>query len=193
MQKLIYVLLFAGLTMLAEAGHEVCKRCNSTYMVSKRSPRMNSQYLYHPSHPLSAFFELSSLPEEEHAEDQVLRQVGQQPLDRGKKNLLPEYRDLCEIITKRVQLDDLEYEYQPPQYYEVYCKNYPFVGNDQAAVKSKQECVNPGFHCVQRSKTLFLVRRRWDSECWEPYSKEIASGCDCMWPVSALGDIAVHY
>ncbi|XP_076300553.1 uncharacterized protein LOC143218881 isoform X4 [Lasioglossum baleicum] len=104
-----------------------------------------------------------------------------------------EYRDLCEIYTKKVQLDDSEYEYQPPQYYEVYCKNYPLNGNDRATEKTKQECVNPGFHCVQRSKTLFLVRRRWDSECWEPYAREIASGCDCMWPVSALGDIAVHY
>ncbi|XP_076652843.1 uncharacterized protein LOC143359071 [Halictus rubicundus] len=192
MYRVIYILMFGSLAYLGETGRGFCKRCNGTYMVTKRAPR-NSEYLYHPRHPLSPLYDSDYLPEEEHSEDQMLRQLGQQPLDRGKKNLLPEYRDLCEIYTKKVQLDDSEYEYQPPQYYEVYCKNYPLNGNDQATAKTKQECVNPGFHCVQRSKTLFLVRRRWESECWEPYAKEIASGCDCMWPVSALGDIAVHY
>ncbi|XP_076300551.1 uncharacterized protein LOC143218881 isoform X3 [Lasioglossum baleicum] len=192
MHRVVYILMFGGLAYLGETGREFCNRCNSTYMITKRSPR-NSESLYHPRHPLSPLYDSNYLPEEDHSEDQMLRQLGQQTLDRGKKNLLPEYRDLCEIYTKKVQLDDSEYEYQPPQYYEVYCKNYPLNGNDRATEKTKQECVNPGFHCVQRSKTLFLVRRRWDSECWEPYAREIASGCDCMWPVSALGDIAVHY
>lgn len=119
---------------------------------------------------------------------------GQQILNRDNRNLLPEYRSLCEIVTKRVLLDDSEYEYQPPHYYEVYCKNFSgFGSNQRSASPSKQKCVQPGFHCVQRSKTLFFVRRRWDSECWESYDKEVASGCDCMWPVSTLGEIASYY
>lgn len=56
-----------------------------------------------------------------------------------------------------------------------------------------QKCVYNGFHCVQRSRTLILVRRRWENECWEPFVKQIPSGCDCMWPKSVLGDITKHY
>ncbi|XP_046815288.1 uncharacterized protein LOC124422620 isoform X1 [Vespa crabro] len=117
-------------------------------------------------------------------------------LDRQNRNLMPEYRSLCETVTRRVQFNDENYEYQPPHYHEVYCKSYSFL--DPASERmtrssSKQKCAHPVFHCVQRSRTLFLVRRAWDSDCWEPFTKEIASGCDCMWPVSLLGDITAHY
>ncbi|XP_031830067.1 uncharacterized protein LOC116425912 isoform X2 [Nomia melanderi] len=162
-------------------------------MVTKRAPRTAAQYLYNPRIHGPLENQVSYLSEDNYAEEQEPIQTEEQSLNRDNRNSLPEYRDLCEIITKKVQLDDSEYEYLPPHYHEVYCKNYPFYGNEQATVNLKQECVNPGFHCVQRSKTLFLVRRRWDSECWEPFVKKIASGCDCMWPVSVLGDISGHY
>lgn len=55
-----------------------------------------------------------------------------------------------------------------------------------------QNCAIPNFHCVQRSKTMLFARRLWDDECWEPVSKEVASGCECMWPVSDLGEITMH-
>lgn len=35
-----------------------------------------------------------------------------------------EYRNLCETTTKKIEFNDPVYEYQPPFYREVYCKNY---------------------------------------------------------------------
>ncbi|XP_046615302.1 uncharacterized protein LOC124302786 [Neodiprion virginianus] len=113
---------------------------------------------------------------------------------RDDRNLLPEYRSLCQTKTKKVQLSDSQYEYQPPHYHEVFCKAYSLIERVQALARpSQQMCAHPSFHCVQRSKTLFTVRRRWESDCWESHTMQVASGCECMWPVSTLGDITEHY
>ncbi|TGZ52717.1 Uncharacterized protein DBV15_02492 [Temnothorax longispinosus] len=122
---------------------------------------------------------------------------------------MQEYRNLCETVTKRVDLIDSEYEYQPPYYHEVYCKGYSLLSEDERIVKqlqqviiymsrnltffSFQKCAHPAFHCVQRSRILTFVKRSWENECWEPYTIEIPSGCDCMWPVTNLGEISQHY
>lgn len=45
-----------------------------------------------------------------------------------------------------------------------------------------QMCSEPGFTCVQRTQTVYLTRKRYDSDCWEAAKEVIASGCDCMWP-----------
>ncbi|XP_034938211.1 uncharacterized protein [Chelonus insularis] len=114
--------------------------------------------------------------------------------ERHYRNLKSEYQNLCEIKIRKVQLNDEEFEYQPPHYHEIYCKNYASDQVHNNLVRpNKQQCAHPGFHCVQRSKIIFMVRRRWTDECWEPFTKQIASGCDCMWPVSILGDISAHY
>ncbi|KAG7212485.1 hypothetical protein KM043_012798 [Ampulex compressa] len=137
----------------------------------------------------------SYLPEEDYLDDFEARGNDFQSLERDNRNLMPEYHNLCEIVTKRVQLGDTEYEYQPPHYHEVYCKSYSAISEESVRPvrPSKQKCAHPGFHCVQRSRTMFMVRRRWDSECWELFTKEIPSGCDCMWPASLLGDITAHF
>ncbi|KAM0735397.1 hypothetical protein ACS0PU_010545 [Formica fusca] len=121
--------------------------------------------------------------------------VNKLQLERDNRNLIAEYRNLCETITRRVEITDPDYEYQPPHYHEVFCKSYLLLDNNEQMMtrSSQQKCVNPIFHCVQRSRILSLVRRRWEDECWEPYTKEIASGCDCMWPVTTLGEISDHY
>ncbi|XP_012280824.1 uncharacterized protein LOC105699947 [Orussus abietinus] len=139
--------------------------------------------------------DISYLPEEDYNDDGIEEKGNSfREQKRGGRNLLPEYRTLCETRTKRVQLDDAEFEYQPPHYHEVFCKDFG-LSLDQGSVfaSSQQKCAHPGFHCVQRSRTLYVVRRHWDSDCWEPFTKEIASGCDCMWPVSVLGEISPHY
>uniref|UniRef100_A0ABD2X223 Spaetzle domain-containing protein n=1 Tax=Trichogramma kaykai TaxID=54128 RepID=A0ABD2X223_9HYME len=117
---------------------------------------------------------------------------------RSDRSLLPEYRGLCESVTRKVDLkSDPNYEYQPSHYHEVFCKSYTLASDEpqkRVSAPSKQKCAHPSFHCVQRSRTLFMLRRRWDdAECWEPATKVIASGCECMWPVSSLGDIKLHY
>ncbi|XP_036147882.1 uncharacterized protein LOC105837806 isoform X2 [Monomorium pharaonis] len=115
-------------------------------------------------------------------------------LNRDNRDLMPEYRNLCETITRKVEMIDSDYEYQPPYYHEVYCKGYSLLSEEERIIKPlQQKCVYPAFQCVQRSRVLSFVRRQWDSECWEPYTKEIASGCDCMWPVTNLGEIKHHY
>ncbi|KAK2578002.1 hypothetical protein KPH14_008431 [Odynerus spinipes] len=140
--------------------------------------------------------DISYLPEEDYNEKHESSDEKPQEFNRQSRNLMPEYRNLCETVTRKVQFNDENYEYQPPHYHEVFCKSYSRFDQTAERVKrspSKQTCAHPGFHCVQRSRMLFVVRRAWDSDCWEPFTKEIASGCDCMWPVSLLGDISAHY
>lgn len=50
-----------------------------------------------------------------------------------------EYRNLCETITKRMDIIDPDYEYQPPHYHEVYCKGYSFSSEDERIVKPLQQ------------------------------------------------------
>jgi len=44
---------------------------------------------------------------------------------------MQEYRNLCETVTKRVEIIDPDYEYQPPHYYEIYCKGYSLLNEDE--------------------------------------------------------------
>ncbi|XP_017759018.1 PREDICTED: uncharacterized protein LOC108549939 [Eufriesea mexicana] len=186
MHRLGFLAMFAALAVVAQGSYDVCKRCN------RSSQMLESQNFYYPEQRLSLLQDALYLPEEDHIEMSDNNQ--QQSLNRANRNLLHEYRSLCETVTKEVRLDDSEYEYQPPYYHEVYCKSYSLLNNLHHVMNPpKQTCVHSAFHCVQRRKTLLLIRRRWDSECWEPFTKQITSGCDCMWPVSALGDITNHY
>lgn len=115
--------------------------------------------------------------------------------ERDRRHLELDYENLCEIVTEHVELRDEEYDFIPPVYNEVYCKYYSLLSEDErkSVHPSKQKCAYPAFHCVQRSRKLFALRRRWDSTCWEPYTKQIHSGCDCMWPTENLGAISQHY
>lgn len=47
---------------------------------------------------------------------------------------LKEYRNLCETITRRVEIADPDYEYQPPHYHEVYCKSYSLLDNNERMI-----------------------------------------------------------
>ncbi|XP_053989392.1 uncharacterized protein LOC128881948 isoform X2 [Hylaeus volcanicus] len=194
MIRLSYLLVVATLAMMTQEAITICKRCNSSYYgMPKMYDGPRNSFQLRQSLPLVR--DVSYLPEENNVEDQEEKQQPEhQAVNRDNRNLSSGYRNLCETVKRKVQLDDTEYEYQPPHYYEVYCKNYSFLDSSQLVMNPpKQKCVHPGFHCVQRGRPLFLVRRRWDSECWEPFVKEIASGCDCMWPEAVLGDITDHY
>lgn len=53
---------------------------------------------------------------------------------------MQEYRNLCETITKKVELnDDHDYEYQPSQYYEIYCKSYSLLSEEERIMKPLQQ------------------------------------------------------
>ncbi|XP_066589406.1 uncharacterized protein [Prorops nasuta] len=137
----------------------------------------------------------SYLPEDDYLDDSQETWINNlKQLRRYDRNLMPEYHSLCETVTRKVELEDSEYEYQPPHYHEIFCKGYPLNSDDpRIEISFNQKCAHPSFHCVQRSRTMFILRRRWEENCWEPFTKEVASGCDCMWPTSLLGSIAPHY
>ncbi|XP_076237726.1 uncharacterized protein LOC143181248 [Calliopsis andreniformis] len=186
-----YFWMLSILGVLGCDAYTICKRCSTNYA-------MRSMYNFtentNPSQGVPVVKDVSYLPKDDYADNLEKKENEQQLLARDNRNLLPEYRNLCESVTKRVQLDNSEYEYQPPHYYETYCKNYLLLDRNQHSINPpKQKCVHSPFHCVQRSKAVVFVRRRWDNECWEPFVKEIASGCDCMWPVSDYGEITNHY
>lgn len=185
MFRKINILIIAEFFIL---NHVLSRRLNFTQLKEILDPDL---YYQNTLRDVS-LRDVSYLPEYYNTENGVNKL---QQLERNNRNLIAEYRNLCETITKRVEIADSDYEYQPPHYYEVYCKSYSLLDNNERMMTrpSQQKCVYPIFHCVQRSQILSLVRRRWDDECWEPYTKEIASGCDCMWPVTSLGEISDHY
>ncbi|XP_011876534.1 PREDICTED: uncharacterized protein LOC105566818 isoform X2 [Vollenhovia emeryi] len=185
------VLIMAECLILNHASYVLNKRLNITELIREIfDPEFNYQ---DHLRDIPVARDVSYLPENYYHAENTAR--GLQQLNRDNRNLMPEYRNLCETVTKRVDFSsDPNYEYQPPHYYEVYCKGYSLLSEDDRLTKPlEQKCVHPVFHCVQRSRLLTFVRRLWDSECWEPYTKEIASGCDCMWPVTNLGEISQHY
>ncbi|XP_054270620.1 uncharacterized protein LOC128991611 [Macrosteles quadrilineatus] len=110
---------------------------------------------------------------------------------------MPEFRPLCQVIRRRVELRDAggddEYEYRPPHYFESICKGPNQRNPDFAGTGNSLMCVYPGFSCVQRSQTIYLTRRKFDSNCWEVFTRTIPSNCECMWPVQSLGEVAHHY
>ncbi|XP_018398125.1 PREDICTED: uncharacterized protein LOC108776110 [Cyphomyrmex costatus] len=183
-------LRIAELFILNHVLYVLSKPLNRTQLIRDSfGPKLNYQnYL----RDIPVMRDVSYPLEEYYDAETTAREL--QQLNRHSRNMMHEYRNLCETITKKVEIFDDDYEYQPPHYYEVYCKGYLMLREDERMIKPlEQKCVYPAFHCVQRNRLLFLVRRRWNSECWEPYTKEIASGCDCMWPVTSLGEINEHY
>ncbi|KAK0166858.1 hypothetical protein PV327_004335 [Microctonus hyperodae] len=192
--------------------------CTNAYQLNLTKlieDRLGTQYHVvsqsHHEYPSIILKDITYLPENNYVDDEsnehtrmqqqqqlLLRDVDNDDrteLLRNNRNSKPDYQNLCAIRTRKVQLEDSEFEYQPPHYYEIYCKNH-FLDDkslENSVKPAKQMCVHQGFHCIQRSRTLFMAKRRWTSDCWEPFTKEIPSGCDCMWPVFTLGDITAHY
>ncbi|XP_011142442.1 uncharacterized protein LOC105184981 [Harpegnathos saltator] len=175
-------------------NHVSCKRQNLTQLI-KESFRGEPQLYYsYDLRNIPVVRDISYLPEDDYDTENEARQDELQQLDRDNRNLMPEYRNLCEIKTRKVKMDNSIYEHQPQHYHEVFCKSYSLSDDDGGIRKhSQQKCAYPGFHCVQRSRQLLLTRRRWGTDCWEPYTREVASGCDCMWPVTTLDEINAHY
>nr|XP_012218395.1 PREDICTED: uncharacterized protein LOC105669830 [Linepithema humile] len=183
------ILTIAVFFILSHVSCVLSRRVNITQLI-KESLRSEQPGRYYELRDIPVIRDMSYLPEEDYNAESVVNEL--QQLERDNRNLMPEYRNLCETITKRVEITDPDYEYQPPHYYEIFCKSYSSGYNDQT-IRSIQKCAQPTFHCVQRSRLLSLVRRRWEGECWEHFTKEIPSGCECMWPVTNLGEITHHY
>lgn len=52
---------------------------------------------------------------------------------------MQEYRNLCETVTKTIEMIDSEYEYQPPHYHEVYCKGYSLMSEEERIMKPLEQ------------------------------------------------------
>lgn len=52
---------------------------------------------------------------------------------------MQEYRDLCETVTKTIEMIDSEYEYQPSHYLEVYCKSYSLMSEEERIIKPLEQ------------------------------------------------------
>ena len=55
-----------------------------------------------------------------------------------------------------------------------------------------QICTQSGLACIQRKKTIQIAKRLIGSTCWTLISKDVHSGCECMWPVNSHGDSRIH-
>ncbi|XP_014484285.1 PREDICTED: uncharacterized protein LOC106749396 isoform X2 [Dinoponera quadriceps] len=177
-------------------NHVSCKRLNFTQLIKDRFRGKPQLYYQYNPRDIQMVRDLSYLPEDDYDTESEAQQNELQSLDRDNRGLMPKYQDLCEKKTRKVELDNSVFEYQPSHYIETFCKNYPLPGEEEVMPRksSQQKCAHPKFECVQRSRSLLLSKRRWDSDCWEPHTiHEVASGCDCMWPVTSLGDIRTVY
>nr|XP_032527586.1 uncharacterized protein LOC116777902 isoform X1 [Danaus plexippus plexippus] len=95
---------------------------------------------------------------------------------------------ICNLERVIIRLNTNEYEYRPAYYEEVRCNT---ISRDNAG-NYNEICSSLGFSCVQWNKTIHLTRRRYSSDCWETKTMVIPAGCECMWPINKLGDIAAH-
>ncbi|XP_065219827.1 uncharacterized protein LOC135845282 isoform X2 [Planococcus citri] len=103
--------------------------------------------------------------------------------EEGRREYSNDFQPLCQNVRRRIELKSDIYEYYPPHYVETVCRKFTPSGvGELSRNTNNQFCAQPGFRCVQRTQTLYLTRKRYDSECWENTKEVIASGCDCMWP-----------
>ncbi|KAI9565638.1 hypothetical protein GHT06_009430 [Daphnia sinensis] len=105
---------------------------------------------------------------------------------------LPDYQPLCQSINHRVDLqkdsDEPEYEFRPPFYHSIECKHTADKLHHRGHHDGSQMCLKSGLACVQRTKTIQIAKRKIGTTCWTLFTKEVHSGCECMWPVHSNGD-----
>ncbi|XP_020290268.1 uncharacterized protein LOC109857903 isoform X2 [Pseudomyrmex gracilis] len=181
-RKLIF-LTIAEFLILDQASYVASRQLNFTQFKDLFKPELYNRQILHD---IPVGREVSYISDEAYdvGNSNELRQLIRRNGESDK------YQHLCKIEKKLMEWKDDVYEYQPPFYVETFCKNIYESDNKQ----EQQKCVNPGFHCVQKTQTMVFVRRPWTStnNCWELHTKDVASGCDCMWP-STLGNIFDHY
>lgn len=89
------------------------------------------------------------------------------------------FQSLCPTVHTVINLtDDDEYRYHPAIYQEIRCA-HPQDQNHQNKVCSKQR----NSACIQQYTTIYLTKQRYGSNCGEPETRRIPSGCECMIPV----------
>ena len=108
----------------------------------------------------------------------------------GRHGVSPVFQNLCPAVLKPVFLDLSVYRQY--RYDEVTCL-HPYEGPTAVAGnKHNKICGGAGFACVQRNRTILLLKRTRDN-CYETESRTINSGCECVWPKHTLGDIQDYH
>lgn len=100
----------------------------------------------------------------------------------------PTFQPLCPYVRTIVHLDASLY--RQSSYEEINCLHaYGPVYEG----KHNKVCGGAGFACIQKNRTIILVKRKHDHNCFETEPRVINSSCDCMWPKHTLGDIKDYH
>ncbi|XP_070514680.1 uncharacterized protein [Cardiocondyla obscurior] len=133
------ILIIVELFIFNHVFYVLSRRLNFTQPIKENlASELNYQnYLRDMSvRPKDIFY-----PSEEYYVENVPRNL--QQLNRDNRNLRLDYRSLCETVSEKVEIKDQDYEYQPSQYYEVYCKGYSLLSEEERIIKPLEQ-VNLG-------------------------------------------------
>lgn len=70
--------------------------------------------------------------------------------------------------------------------------SHPYAKNNSPRQERNKICSKLNYNCVQLTRTIFLTRRPYGSDCWEVETRTINSGCECMWPKHTHGEIQIN-
>lgn len=102
------------------------------------------------------------------------------------------FQSLCPSKRLVIPLETIEYVYRPDHYEEVTCY-HSYAPNRDYLSETNKVCSEAGFSCIQLNRTVYLTRRAKGSDCWESETRIVPSGCECMWPKHAFGDIITYH
>lgn len=127
-----------------------------------------------------------------YSEDPVVTFDGDGFVERSVGKLprpFPTFQPLCPYVRNIVHLDHALY--RQSSYEEINCLHS--YGPEAPDSKHNKVCGGAGFACIQKNRTIILVKRKHSQNCWETEARTINSGCDCMWPKHTLGDIKDYH
>lgn len=111
-------------------------------------------------------------------------------LQRSVGRPFPTFQPLCPFERTTVHLD--QKLYRESSYVEINCL-HPYRPDSERGDKHNKVCGGAGFGCIQKNRTIILVKRKHNQNCWETEARNINTGCDCMWPKHTLGDILEYH
>lgn len=110
------------------------------------------------------------------------------PIPRSVGKPITTFQPLCPFVRRTVELDPTIY--RESSYTVIDCL-HPY--RPEGGSRHNKVCGGAGFSCIQRNRTIILVKRKHNQNCWETEARTINTGCDCMWPKHQMGDIEPYH
>lgn len=110
------------------------------------------------------------------------------PFPRSVGKSITTFQPLCPFVRRTVELDPTIY--RESSYTVIDCL-HPY--RPEGGSRHNKVCGGAGFSCIQRNRTIILVKRKHNQNCWETEARTINTGCDCMWPKHQMGDIEAYH